>query len=66
LCCHTKVGQLDFARLGEENVCGFDVTMYLSLCMEIFQTGKKLAADDGYVCFAEARGLGFELAGRVR
>lgn len=35
--------------------------MYLSLGMQVFESGEEFTADDGDVRFAEARGFGFEL-----
>jgi hypothetical protein len=57
--CDPKVGQLDFAGLGEKDVGGFDITVDLPFAMEIVEAQQELAADDGNVRFAED--TGFEL-----
>jgi hypothetical protein len=50
---NAKVREFDFAGQGEEDVCGFDVPVDLSLLMEIVEAEEQLLADDGDVCLVE-------------
>lgn len=47
----TKVGELDFARGGEEDIGGLDVAVDLAFVVEVFETKEELATDDCDVLF---------------
>lgn len=64
LCGNTKVGELDLADLGKENIGRLDVSVNLAFGVQVFETAQKLAADDGDVAFGEV--VWFELSPSVQ
>jgi hypothetical protein len=49
--CNAKVGKLDFAGSGKEDVRSLDVTMNGTLAVKIFKALKEFAANDGDMRF---------------